>query len=265
MTTVKDHILPNDQPIVDLECETAFNALTDKEKLYAHYLSQAAWAGSFITALQTSPESPLILELLLRVVSTQSIEDFKKSALNVVSESDFTAFLVYTSGIFANCGNYKGFGDIKIVPNLTEDAFSKILKVSEAYKTKPGPIDLAWNACKTSMYSLKENEKYLGFWNKGVTTYFSSNCTEEDSVIVNAYLKKINMEAYNCRTFKTPNSGDGKKTYEIKLASVLNGFDASFMPARETFQGDDFHVTRGDYSPVLKIVIDNLSKAKVMF
>ncbi|XP_075222805.1 dipeptidyl peptidase 3 isoform X2 [Lycorma delicatula] len=259
--STKDHILSNEVPIVELECKSAFDALTETEKLYAHYLSQASWNGGLIVFLQTSPESPVIFSLLFKLFSGQSLEELRESSLKQVEKDDYTSFLIYSAGIFANAGNYKSFGDSKFIPNLPVEKFESIIKSSIAYKNDKYTLNTLWNNCKDVMYSVSDKEKSLGFWNEGVTTYFSSNCTIKDANVVTEFMKKYGLEAYNCRTFKSLRN-DGKVMYEIKLASVDIGRDASFMLPDTEFEGCIFTVTRGDYSPILVAVCDNLSKAK---
>lgn len=90
------YTLPNNQPVVFLECTTAFNALTLKEKLYAHYLSRATWNGSLITFIQTSPESPLLFALLHKIFLAETVESLKISALTVgISEDEFTVRIIF--------------------------------------------------------------------------------------------------------------------------------------------------------------------------
>ncbi|VVC90190.1 unnamed protein product [Leptidea sinapis] len=113
------------------------------------------------------------------------------------------AFLVYAGGVFANSGNYKGFGDTKFVPNLSDGSFELIVKSSKAYKSDSTHLSKLWQNTRSTIYSITPRLTSLGLADKGVTTYFSSNCTESDSNLVNDWMKTKRIEAYMCRTFKT--------------------------------------------------------------
>lgn len=77
-------LIPNDVPIVTLDCTTAFNGLTSTEKSYAHYLNRACWAGGLICLFQTSPESPGIFLMLQKLFAAETVEQLKEKALKAV-------------------------------------------------------------------------------------------------------------------------------------------------------------------------------------
>lgn len=180
--------------------------------------------------------------------------------------SFFKAFLVYSCGIFANAGNYKAIGDTKIIPNLPQTVFNKIVKVSKAYKNNPAEIQYIWDIISNLVYSLEGKLKSLGLGDKGVTNYFSANCTKEDADKVNAYMQHKKLESYNARCFKTVvhdhASNKHVSVYEIRLASVESSADPNITLAEETYENARFKITRGDYSKLLVPVIENLKKAK---
>lgn len=259
MIDKKHYVLPNSQPIGDLECRKAFEILCPSEKLYAHYFSRASWFGGLIALVQTSPESPLIFSLLHRVLLAEPVDQFRENALKIASEDEVTAFLVYCCGFFSNSGNYKSMGDSKIVPDLEEDLFERILKSSQAFKNDPTKLESLWAQTRGAIFSLCEKTKNLGYNDRATTTYFSANCTKEDSDLVNAWFKEKRMEAYICRTFKLEE--DGKTVFDIRLAAVKKNEDAAITKADEEFQGKWFRVTRGDYSQLLDYVCDYLKQA----
>ncbi|KAL7978244.1 hypothetical protein Chor_014783 [Crotalus horridus] len=140
------------------------------------------------------------------------------------------AFLVYTAAIYANMGNYKSFGDTKFVPNLPKEKLKQLVWASQAFLQNPEEMEALWESCGKLMYSLEPLQKHLGL----------SGETETG----------------------------GKTSYEVRLASVLLDepqLDETTIKKKHfQFEGHTFTVTRGDYSPILQRVVENLQKAQML-
>jgi len=256
-SAMSQFIYPDDQPVVRLDASTAFDLLGSSEQLYSHYLSKASWYGGLVVLLQTSTEAPDIFRLIQKINTTETVENLKNAAKNEgsLNDQEIGAYYVYCAAFYANMGNYKGFGDSKFVPNLPVEKLGALVTASRAFKDNSATVGDLWNKVKGEMYSLTDKEKQLGLGDKGITKYFTSNCTMEDSDIVNRFMKSKNLEGYINRLIKT--SGEnGKTVYEIRHAAV----DDSVI-SEEEFEGHTFRVTAGDYGPLLAKVCENLELA----
>ncbi|CAG0890395.1 unnamed protein product [Cyprideis torosa] len=246
-----EFVFPASQPVVYLDCEKAFEGLTQQEKLYAHFLSEACWRGGLIIPFQTSRESPLIFLLLVKLFGQngRNIEVVRQKA-NAIGLSDvqFQAILVYAAAFFFNFGNYKGYGDTKFVPDIPRAKFDELMKaVGDETLLK------LYDELADDLFSLNERNVHLGLSPKGVTTYHSSNISLEDSDLVARFLEKNEIPAWNSRLFKVD-----ENSYEVRLAAALTGSKTE----TKTFEGKSFKVVAGDYELFLKDVLTNLSEAK---
>nr|XP_042907944.1 dipeptidyl peptidase 3 isoform X2 [Parasteatoda tepidariorum] len=258
-------IYPINTPIALLDCTESFNSLSEKEKLYAHYLSRASWFGGLIDLPQTSLESPLIFVLLHKLFSMQPIQALKEIALKEYdfNEDEFKAFIIYSCGLMFSMGNFKSMGS-KFVPDLPKEKFEKLVLASSFAKNYPERVTFLLSSCFKKIYSLDDCDIQLNFPDIGTTTYFSKNFCEEDKEIVKNFYEKHNLEAYNTRVFKTVNDS-GKICYEIRLASALQTGDSEEKSLLFSNDCDShmFIITRGDYSELLKRVNEYLMQAKM--
>merc|ERR1719187_1826880 len=229
--------------------------LGTREQLYSHYLSRASWYGGLVVLLQTSPESPSIFRLFLRLARAQDTASLRAAALAAgLNDQQVDAFFVYCSGFLGNMGNYKGFGDSKFVPNLPVERLEVLVRASKAWGEEEAVVGALWEATKGPMYSLTDQEKQLGLGKKGITKYFTPNCDLEDSELVNRFFKTKSLEGYINRVVKTVE--EGKTCYEIRNAGV-----ADSVLIEEEFEGCKMRVTTGDYQGLLDRVASNLESA----
>lgn len=275
MADISHYIIPNSTGICLLDCTTAFKNLTDQEKKYAHYISQASWYGGLIVLVQTSPESPGIFMLLQKMFRSQPVSELVRMAteqLGLTAE-EVEALMIYAAAFYSNMGNYKSFGDSKFIPNLPKAKFESVVLGSVAGKTDPAGMKALWDAVSDRMFSLEDRQRELGLGDKGTTSYFSSNCDLQDAEVAQEFLTAKNLSAYNTRLFKTCKPGTDDIEYEVRLASAQTGDGEvpgcpdgtlgshQFIPKGRS-KPVTFVVTRGDYSQLMSLVVQNLDKAK---
>ncbi|CAG2227517.1 DPP3 [Mytilus edulis] len=270
-TDISQYIIPNDTGVCLLDCITAFEGLTPKERLYAHYIAQASWYGGLIVLVQTSPESPGIFILLQKIFRAQPISEVKSLALKQgITEEEWQAIMIYSAAFHANSGNYKSFGDTKFIPNVPKDKFESLILCCKAAVDDPKGIKALWDSVSDRMFSLVTRQKELGLGEKGTTTYFSSNCNLDDAKLCQEFMDSKDLSAYNTRLFKTEKNG--QTCYEVRLASALTeggsiegcpeGILGTHQFTSSTSKSYSFTVTRGDYSKLMAKVAENLGKAK---
>ena len=97
-------------PIHQLSVASAFNGLTLREQLYAHYMAKAAWSGARVSLRQVSPESNAIFHLIMQLYAT--CKDRFRGERHLLADAcrvpkaDVEALIQYAATFLSNIGNH---------------------------------------------------------------------------------------------------------------------------------------------------------------
>jgi dipeptidyl-peptidase-3 len=243
--------IPTDSPIQAIFAESEFNQLNDQEKNYTYYFSKASWEGSKICYFQKSYESPAMF-WILQLTFQEPLENLKKKALdNGITEDEWKKIIVYCAAFFQNTGNYLSFGDKKFIPEVSEEKFHALIKLSDNYKLNGCKIECVWERIKKFIFNYEGVYCKLGIAPEGLTGYYSADLSKEEIVKVDELLTTLNISPLNTRVGKL-----GDSEYIVLVASVN-------FQERKThhYKESKIHVEYGDFSPLLRRVAWNLDKA----
>ncbi|KAF2650592.1 dipeptidyl peptidase III [Lophiostoma macrostomum CBS 122681] len=247
---------PTSLVIRSLKVKDVFGRLTEKEKLYAHHMSRAAWPGTRIILQHVSPETTHIFDLIMELHKSchgdwTFLLDDQDDPENL---EHLRCFLRYAALFLSNIGNYYGEGDRKFVPDVPKSFIDMITSTSDKAK------ELA-SACAPAM--LSPDPPILAFPGpNGQSQYYpgSGNITTEEVKTVGKIMEQHSIASENTRIRKMTSTRRGSKTtrFEVLQASIERD------PAPVKLSEDDnmeVWLVRGDYSEYLLRVKGHLSEA----
>lgn len=95
------------KPVIhQLAIKPVFERLSQREKLYAHHLSKAAWSGTRILMRQVSPEGPAIFDFIMSLYEACEGQWDKLAERTAVSSDELNEFLDYSARFLCNMGNF---------------------------------------------------------------------------------------------------------------------------------------------------------------
>ncbi len=248
-------------PVVQLKCESAFNLLSDKEKMYAYYLSKASWEGAKMCLFQCSQVSAYLFMIFQELFRNVKVDDL----YNDYDKIEVDKFVEFAALFYSNMGNYNSFGDDKFCPELKEETFKSIIK----YGVKSNELLLLLDKYTQLIYSNPKTK--LGFPPNEVSGYYCSKITEDEIKLVQEFMELKGWSPYNTRLFKKDSS-----TYVLKIASAVNtpnkelftkklkGAEQLNEIPQETFTYKDIKVIveYGDFDFIMKEMSNYLEASK---
>ncbi|KAL1637993.1 hypothetical protein SLS58_009110 [Diplodia intermedia] len=258
---VLKHYLADSPPtVVPLAIKPHFEALSDHQKLYSHYLSIACLAGTRIVLRQISPESEHIYDFIV-TLHRHYKGDWKKAQKDAgLSDDELNAFLDYAAQFLGNAGNYKSFGDSKFVPRLETRQLKALATLT--------PESLQqYEKFKDDIFADKHVESmHLGYPDAGhLSTYYpdSPSITKEEITIISDFLEGKRLLPENTRVRKT------KDGFEVLIASSLDSPSKDQRDVAESeweldgkLKGKKLKLVFGDYSKEMATIADAIKKAR---
>ncbi|KAL5490401.1 hypothetical protein ACEPAI_5234 [Sanghuangporus weigelae] len=241
-------------PFCSLDVAKAFEQLSSKERKYAHFISQASWAGARIIQGQWTPQSASLYDLLILTFSDNgklaNFDNLKtKSGLN---DEDWRNVLQYSSQVLSNLVNYRSFGFTKIIPRISEDKFGNVVKNS-SNANEAGPL---WETLKEYIYATEpESSLTIGKRADGHVSnyYLGEPITNEEVLAIQAAAEKEGIDVLNTRVEKVnPNK------FILHVASV----DSQSHAVKANNLEFSLEVRYGDFATALQKSVDNLKEAK---
>jgi len=259
---MEHYLADKNPPVCSLNVAQAWSALTSQEKLYAHWMSAASWAGARIIMAQTSPHGPSLFDLIVSTFSAapgKFVDLAKLKQESAVSDDEWHDTLSYCAQVLSNLANIKSFGATKFVPRVPREAFEKVVKASPNSKAALS----YWDKVKDEIYAL-EPEPLLTIGKRcdgHLSNYYPSELAPSDDEVseTQALCDAAGVSTLNTRLTK---EAEGKLTLLVASAAS-DSLAPSYPPELKSSDGKTvLKIQAGDFAHELTAVNAALTQAE---
>ena len=239
--------------IININFNESFEQLTEEEKNYLYYLTQACWTGQIIDLFQTSYESPALFMIFQMFFgSFEKIDDLENQIIKKdeqITPEMINNFLEYAAKFYSNFGNYtikkkKFFPEFNKSESESQAIFENILKTSTRYTE----FSSIWQIIKCIIFDKSENVINIDLEEKeGKNCYYLGGIKKEQIQSTDGFLLSKDISLLNTRLFY----------YNSQVITLIGS-----ITEKQENCDNDIVLLYGEFAPFLKIITDNLKKAK---
>ncbi|KAI1129232.1 peptidase family M49 [Nemania abortiva] len=248
--------------VCSLESRVHYDALSGKQKLYAHWMSRAAFEGTRIILRQNAAEAEAIFDLIM-ALHRHCDGNWKALGQSAaVADIEIQYFLEYTSMFLANLGNYAAFNKRKFFPRIQRTAFAALVsQVPEGDALFKGVLEAVYSGTNPSLGYPNADQEIFSNYYPG-----SKMLTKEEVVDLQRTLESKSICTDNTR-LKTSRLEDGSLGHITVLVASAESTIEMAVESNATVQSPvemqpDLSVAKGDHTDCMRRIIDCLENAK---